>query len=235
MHTVTCEMMYKRGVERKRKSKSAVPGERQGVVPLPGRASGCMVVTVALAQSAVLLSDGSKTTSLATLVDGFGDPVDPRITTNGLVVGVHENDFKVLVDTILVDPVRVEDSQVSTSATNTLLSSRPQSTLGLELVDTLAHRLAVGGTLGDGLFAVTAANAHTVDNISLLGLVAETAGLVRARWARGAVDNIQLSVLPAPNTEKESKDIRLFLFVQLSNILVCAHLAPVLKIGRAHV
>lgn len=53
-------------------------------------------------------------------------------------------------------------------------------------------------TLGDWLFAVTAADAHTVDNISLLGLVTETAGLVRAGWARGAVDDVQLSVFPAP-------------------------------------
>ena len=53
----------------------------------------------------------------------------------------------------------------------------------------------VGGTLGSGPLAATAADAHTVDNIALLGLVTETAGLVGARGARGAVDNVQLTKL----------------------------------------
>lgn len=53
----------------------------------------------------------------------------------------------------------------------------------------------VGGTLGDGLLAATAADAHTVDDIALLGLVTEAAGLVRARRARGAVDDVQLTEL----------------------------------------
>ena len=59
---------------------------------------------------------------------------------------LNKDDFVVLVDTILVDPVRVEDSQVAASATDALLSNTPQSTLGLEVVDTLTNGLAVGGT-----------------------------------------------------------------------------------------
>jgi hypothetical protein len=96
-----------------------------------------------------LLANSSEATSLATLVDRFSDPVDPGIATDRLVVGIHEDDFKVLVDTVLVDPVRVEHPQVAASATNSLLSNRPQTTLGLELVDTLMHGLAVGGTCKD--------------------------------------------------------------------------------------
>lgn len=55
--------------------------------------------------------------------------------------------------------------------------------------------LTIGGALGDGLLAATAADAHAVDDIALLGLVAETAGLVRAAGPRGAVDNVQLAEL----------------------------------------
>lgn len=102
---------------------------------------------------AYLLANSRETASLATLVDGFGDPVNPGITADGLVVGIHEDDFKVLVDTVLVDPVRVEHPQVAASATNSLLSNRPQAALGLELVDTLMHRLAVGGTCKDSVSA----------------------------------------------------------------------------------
>ena len=44
-------------------------------------------------------------------------------------------------------------------------------------------------TLGDGLLAVAATNTNTVYNVSLLSLVSKAAGLVRARWSGGAVDD----------------------------------------------
>ena len=97
-------------------------------------------------------------------------------------------------------------------------------------------------TLGDMLLAVTAADTDAVDNVALLGLVAKTAGLVGAGRARGAVDDVELAVLPAPmhegqiwpvkiqsfamyapHTEEESKNIRLLLFVELANVLVSPH------------
>ena len=53
-------------------------------------------------------------------------------------------------------------------------------------------------TLRDMFLAVTPADTDTVNNVSLLGLVAKTAGLVGARWARGTVDDVQLAVFPAP-------------------------------------
>ena len=56
----------------------------------------------------------------------------------------------------------------------------------------------VSGTLRHGSLASTAADTDTVDDIALLGLVAETARLVGARGTRGAVDDVQLAVLPAP-------------------------------------
>ena len=62
------------------------------------------------------------------------------------MAGVDEDDLVVLVDTILVDPVGVEDAEVPAPPANTLLRNAPQTTLGLELVDTLTDGLAVGGT-----------------------------------------------------------------------------------------
>ena len=122
--------------------------------------------------------------------------------------GVNKDDLVVLVNTVLVDPVRVKDTQVAASATNTLLGGAPQAPLGLQLVDTLADGLAVGGTLGDGLLAVTATDTDTVDNVSLLGLVAETAGLVGARGAGRTVDDVELAVLPAAFEPSQQSDLR---------------------------
>lgn len=145
---------------------------------------------------------------------------EPNIT-HRLVVGVNKDNLVVLVNTVLVDPVRVKHTQVSASASNTLLSGAPQSTLELEVVDTLAYGLTVGrtylkksrgGSLSGGrqqeytgaqrtlrhrLFPVTAAHAHTVDQVALLGFVAKAASLIGAGRTRGAVDDVELAVLPA--------------------------------------
>ena len=91
--------------------------------------------------------------------------------TNSLVLRVDEDNLVVLVDTVLVNPVRVEDTKVTTSATNTLFSYGTKTTLELEVVNTLADGFTVGSTFGDGFLAVTTSDTDTVDNVSLLGLV----------------------------------------------------------------
>ena len=68
------------------------------------------------------------------------------MNTHGLVGWVNKDNFVVLVDTILVDPVGVQDPQVSATTTNTLLCGTPQPSLELEVVDTLTNRLAIGST-----------------------------------------------------------------------------------------
>lgn len=112
-----------------------------------------------------LLANAGKATRLAVLVHCLGDPVDSGIPadlqtrlsalqairlrmvdTYRLMVGVHENDLVVFVHTVLVNPVRVQDTQVTASLANALLRDALQATLGLEAVDTLADRLAEGST-----------------------------------------------------------------------------------------
>lgn len=53
----------------------------------------------------------------------------------------------------------------------------------------------IGGALGNRSLAATTADAHAVDDVALLGLVSEAAGLVGARGARGTVDDVELTVL----------------------------------------
>lgn len=129
------------------------------------------------------------------LVDRVADPVDAGVATDGLVLGVDTDDLEVLVGRVLVDPVGVQDTQVGAAAANTLLSSSTEGTLVLELVDTLVGGLAVGGTLGGRALATTAADTDTVDDVTLLGLVTETASLVGTRGARSTVDGVQLAEL----------------------------------------
>lgn len=111
---------------------------------LPGLppARSRLVVAVSLAQSTALLASGSETTGLAVLVDRLDDPVDAGIAADGLVRGVDEDNFVVLVGRVLVNPVGVEDAQVSAAATDTLLGGRFERALVLELVHTLVGGLA---------------------------------------------------------------------------------------------
>ena len=70
------------------------------------------------------------------------DPVDAGVTADGFMLGVNENDFVVFVGRILVDPVRVENSQVGASSAYTLLGSGLERSLVLQLVHTVVRRLA---------------------------------------------------------------------------------------------
>ena len=71
----------------------------------PARSS--LVVTMSLVQTARLLASCGQTAAFAVLVNRLDDPVDSGVATDGLVLGVNEDDLKVLVSSVLVDPVRV--------------------------------------------------------------------------------------------------------------------------------
>jgi hypothetical protein len=187
----------------------AVTPEGESVVPLPRLppASSGVVVLVSLSKTTALLAGGGEATALAVLVDRLGDPVDAGITADGLVLGVDEDDFVVLVGRVLVDPVRVEDAEVSGAATDTLLSSGLERALVLELVHTLVGRLAIGGTLGDGPLATTTADADAIDNVALLGLVSQTTSLVGAGRTGGAVNNVKLAELLMHSQQSSTSNI----------------------------
>lgn len=193
---------------------------------LPGlsAASGGLVESVTLSETTGLLSGGGQSTRFSVLVDWVDDPVDTGIATDGLVLRVNEDDLEVFVSGVLVDPVGVQNSQVGATTTDTLLSGGLEGSLVLELVNSLVGWLSVGGTLWNWALAATTTNTDTVDNVSLLGLVTETAGLVWAGWTRSTVNDVQLSELPASDTEKESKHIRLLLLLNFLEIFKSTHL-----------
>ena len=70
------------------------------------------------------------------------NPVDARVATDGLVLRVHQDNLEILVGGILIDPVRVKDSQVGAATANTLLGRRFERALVLELIHTLVGWLA---------------------------------------------------------------------------------------------
>lgn len=76
------------------------------------------------------------------LVNRVDDPIDPRIATDCFMLRVHKNDFEVFIGRVLVDPVRIQNPQIRTSTTNTLLGGGFERALILELIHTLVGRLA---------------------------------------------------------------------------------------------
>lgn len=182
-----------------------------------------VVVLVALVDTSGLLASGGKSTSLAVLVDGLGDPVVSGVVADSGVLRINKNDLKVLVGGVLVNPVRVQDTEVASAAANTLLSSSTERSLVLKLANTLVSGLTVSSTLVSRSLAATSADTDTVDDETLLGLVAETVSLVRAGRTRGTMDSLQLTVLPASDSENESQNVGLLLLVKLFKILVGTH------------
>lgn len=178
---------------------------------------------MSLSETTALLSGGGKTTEFTVLHGWLTDPVHAGITTDGLVAGVDKDDFKVLVDGVLVNPVAVQDTEIGAATTNTLFSDGLEVTGGLELVHTMAGWLTHDGSLADLALATTTTDTDAVDDTSLLGLVSETTGLVWARGARGTVDDVELTELPAADAEDETEDIGLLLLVQFFNVFVGTH------------
>ncbi len=84
-----------------------------------------------LANSTVLFSFSGKSTHFTVLVDRVADPIDASIPTNDLVLRINEDDFVELVSGILIDPVRVQNTEISALATNTLFSNRSVGSLSL--------------------------------------------------------------------------------------------------------
>ena len=144
----------------------------------------------------MLLTSSSETSSLSVLVLVGGDPVDSGVSSDGLVEGINKDNLVELEGSVLTNPVRVEDSEVSATSANTLLSNSSVGSGGLELVDTLVDGLAVNNTLGDGSLAATTSDSNSVDNVALLGLVSELSGLIGTGRSVDLVNDGELSVLP---------------------------------------
>lgn len=94
---------------------------------------------------------------------GGNDPVNSWVVLDCIVGGVDANDLIVLVSGVLVDPIRVQNSQSSYSSSNSLLSDALQVPCELELSDTLVLGLAINNALGDGLLPASSSDGCAED------------------------------------------------------------------------
>lgn len=176
---------------------------------LPGVTTSSLglVVKVTLVDTSGFLSSRSQTSGFSVLVHWVDNPVVSGIPSDGLVRWVDQDHLVVLVGGVLVDPVRVQNSQVGSTTTNSLLGGGSQRSLVLQVLDTLVGGLTVGGTLWNRSLSVTSSDSDTENYKSLLGLVTQSSGLVRSGRSRSSVDDVLLSQFPASDTVEETHHI----------------------------
>mmetsp|Transcript_45403 Transcript_45403/g.92753 ORF Transcript_45403/g.92753 Transcript_45403/m.92753 type:complete len:211 (+) Transcript_45403:170-802(+) len=198
-----------------------------GVASLPsgsvGTTHGVVGAVTLDSESAVLLAGGGQASSLAVLVHGSHDPVDARVVANNHVGRIHADHLKVLIGSILVNPVGVEDSHVHGVSAGSLLGNSSEVTGVLQLVDTLVLGLSVHDTLVVGPLAATTTNSDAEHGVSLLGLVSKLVSLVGSGGTRHFLDLLALTVLPRSDTKEETQSVTLLLSPDLLKVLVGSH------------
>lgn len=73
---------------------------------------------------------------------GFDDPIDARITANGLMLRVDEDDLEIFVGRVLVDPVGVQHPQIGAPTSHAFFGSGLEGALVFQLVNTLVGGFA---------------------------------------------------------------------------------------------
>jgi hypothetical protein len=204
-----------------------VSEHRLGVASLPGslgRTTDGSVGTVSLdAESSVLAAGGGQTPSLAVLHDGLADPVDTGIVADDHMGRITQDNFVIFVSGVLVDPVRVEHSEVAALSADTLLSDTAKVSGKFKLIDTLVLGLSVHNSLMVRPLAATSAHGNAVDHESLLSLISELVGLVSSGGSVNTDNLLVLTVFPGSHTKQKAHDITLLLSPHLLKIFVCTH------------
>ena len=157
------------------------------------------------------------------LVDGVADPVDLGVVSDGLVGGIDEDDFVVFIGGVLSNPVGVEDSEASDLSADSFFGDGSQVSGELELDDTLVGGLTADDTLSDGLLSASSSDSDSVDDVTLLGLISESSGLIGSGRSGASVDGRELSVFPSSKTENKVQDVGLLLLPKLFKIFVGTH------------
>mmetsp|Transcript_117925 Transcript_117925/g.286064 ORF Transcript_117925/g.286064 Transcript_117925/m.286064 type:complete len:224 (+) Transcript_117925:200-871(+) len=201
--------------------------ERQGVAALPvlppGTSHRLVGAVSTLAKSTSLAASRREAAELTVLVSRVDNPVDTGVVADGGVLRVNQNHLEIFVRRVLVDPVRVEHTEVAANTSNTLLSDTAKAAAELQLVDSVVLGLTVDNSLVVGALASTTAHGDTEDREALLGLVAEAARLVRTSRVRTAGDLVTLAVLPGADAEQVAQHVGLLLLPDLAHVLVSRH------------
>lgn len=148
-------------------------------------------------QTSTLATSRSEAAHFSVFLSVAGDPVNSRVVSDSTVGGINHDDLVPLIDRVLTNPIRVQNSKRSALASGPLLGDRAQVSNKLLLSDTGVLGLSVIDTLRHPLLSVTSLHSYPVDHISLLGLVTQAMCFIGARRLTGSMDSRQLSIFPS--------------------------------------
>jgi hypothetical protein len=90
-----------------------------------------------LSETTSLAASTGETPHFAMLENRIADPLDARIIANLGMIGIHHDDFVILHGGILIDPVRIQNTQVAIATTSLFFCDTLQVTFKFQLIDTL--------------------------------------------------------------------------------------------------
>lgn len=91
------------------------------------------------------------------------------------------------------------------------------------MVNTDGSGLSADNTLWHWSLSSSSSDSNSVDNITILGLVAESSGFVGPGGVVDSSNDGKLSVFPSSDSHDESHEIRLLLSPEFFEILVGSH------------
>ena len=186
--------------------------------------SGVVSSVTLLSKTSISHTGGSETSDFSSVVLGGGDPVDSWVSSDSVMVWINNDDLEEFGDSILSNPVGVEDSHVLASSSDLLFSDVSVGSSFLLLSDTKMDWLTVDNTLVDSSLSSSSSDSDSVDDVSLLLFESKSSGLVESRWSSDSVDDSELSVLPASDSEHESDNVRLLSSPEFLQIFIGTHL-----------
>ena len=201
--------------------------ETLGIAFEPGRTVGSSFDSVGtvptLAKTTRFTSSTGKSTAFAVLVHGVHNPVDAGIVANLCVRRIDQDNLIILHSSILVNPVTVQNTQVGILASNLFFCNALEVAFKLEVVNTLVLGLTPDHAAVVLTLASSAADTTADNDVTLLGLVTETVGLLGTGGAVDASHLVALAVFPSADAQQKAEGVRLLVAPQLFHVLVSRH------------
>lgn len=182
-----------------------------------------LVISVSLgSETSMFLTSRSETSQFSVFL--ITDPVDSWVVSDSIMSRIDQENLKKLEGRILSNPVRVEDSKGREFLSDSFFSNRLIVLLVLKSGNTDGLEFSTDDSFGSRSLSVTSSDLDSVDNITLLGFVSESSGLLNSGRSRDSVDSRKLSVLPGSHSLDELHDSGLFLLPKFLDIFVSSHL-----------
>lgn len=157
-------------------------------------------------------------------MDGLTDPVDLGIVPNGVVSVVDQDDLVIRVHVVVSHLIGIKDARICALLSSKLLGRSLVVERRLNLMNTSIDTLTTGVTVViSGAHRIPLLNTHVVDEVALLGLVAQLPGSLQEGGSLLPVNLVPLPGLYYSESQDVSHDIALALPVDFSENLCKSH------------